>query len=74
MERSLWLCKITTNGEHHKLLRQKSKKQKTLLEIELLQLSTGKKNADRFKFRTYLHYPPLYKGSNSCTWYLSLTT
>ena len=36
--------------------------------MKLLQLSTErKKNVDRFKSKTYLHYPPLplYKGSNS---------
>ena len=34
--------------------------------MKLLQLSTRKKNVDRFKSKTYLHYPPLllYKGSN----------
>ena len=46
----------------------KKKRTKIFGEMKLLQLSTEKKkNVDRFKSKTYLHYPPLllYKGSNS---------
>lgn len=67
MERNLNNYIKCYNGEHCKILSQNKKKNKNIWGNEIVTTEHRKKNVDRFKSKTYLHYPPLllYKGSNS---------